>query len=321
MNKQDYLQKYETSCYNKAAEEFITKTKEYISAHNEEITLRMTGELEEFIQQIAKMQKVQSIPAGQIAISVLRTSIWEGKPRIRFDCYDEGKEAGRNLAYKYMDAEFLTIEWENFRNSLEQMAKVGGYERYIKTAQIEQYMSRTIKRLIMLFVMNFKYYFADADCLKHFDEMEKAEGFLISAGEYMDWQKILFASVPEIDIIANPNNYPLIFQKIKEKIYRHKEFKDMDLTQARFIECEFSKCSFENVILNDVCFESCLFRNVKMKSGSMYGATFIDCVFQNADMEGMQKEWKADETHPVRLKDIYREVRYIGCIADGKRIG
>lgn len=321
MKKQDYLQEYETTCYSKAAEEFITKSMEYISANNEEIALRLTGELEEFIHKIAKMQMVQKIPAGQIAISVLRTGIWEGKPRLRFDCYDEGKEAGRNLAYQYMDADFLTVEWENFRNNLEQMAKEGGYERYVKTAQLEQYMSRTIERLIVLFVMNFKYYLADADYLKHFDEMLKAEVFLLTAGEYMDWQKILYASVPEIDIIANPNEQPLIFQKINDKIYRHRQFEDMDLTQARFRECEFSKCSFENVILNDTRFENCLFRDVEMLSGSMYGATFTDCVFQNVDMDGMQKEWKPDVTQPVRLKEIYREVRYIGCIMDGHRIG
>lgn len=319
MKRQEYLAQYEKDCYEPATQEFIRKTSEYLIANNEQITTQIVKELEGFMEKIARMQKMQPIPAGQIAISLLRTSIWEGKPKLRMDCYDQGKEAGTNIAYQYVEAGFLTTEWENYRKELERTAAEGGYERYIREAQIEQYMSQAIERLAMLFVMNFKYYLSDADYLAHFQEMLVAEGFLITAGEYMDWQKILFAQVPEIDIIANPKEQPLIFQKIREKKYRNKQLKDMDLTLARFVNCEFSKCTFENVILHDVRFVNCLFRDVIMISGSMYGAAFINCVFQNVNMEGMKTEWK-DITQPVRLKDMHRQVRYIECVMDGHRM-
>lgn len=320
MKRQEYLVQYEKECYEPATNEFLKKSMEYLIANNEEITLRLAKELDEFMEKIGKMQKFQPIAAGQITISVLRTSIWEGEPKLRFDCYDEGREAGTNIAYQYMDAAFLTTEWDAYRKELERLAKEGGYERYVREAQIECYMSQTISRLVMLFVMNFKYYLCDADYMEHYKDMLIPEVFMITAGEYMDWQKMLFAQVPEIDIIANPKDEPLVFQKISEKKYRNQKLKDMDLTQARFVNCEFSKCTFEQMILNDVRFENCLFRDVKMSSGSMYGATFTDCIFQNADMEGMQKEWKPDEAEPVRLKDIFREVRFIECIMDGKKM-
>lgn len=320
MKRQEYLVQYEKECYEPAASEFLKTSMEHLIANNEEITNQLAKELDGFMEKIAKMQKFQPIPAGQITISVLRTSIWEGEAKIRFDCYDEGKEAGKNIAYQYMDAEFLTVRWGAFRKELERLAKEGGYERYVREAQIECYMSQTINRLVMLFVTNFKYYLCDADYLEHYNDMLKTEAFLITAGEYLDWQKILFAQVPEIDIIANPKEQSLVFQKINEKKYRKKELKDMDLTQARFVDCEFSKCTFEQVVLNDVRFENCLFRDVKMISGTMYGAAFTNCIFQNTDMDGMQKEWKPKLGEPVRLKEIYREVRFTACIKDGKKM-
>lgn len=319
LKRQEYLKEYVKNCYEPVTRDLVRKTTEYFIAHNEQITAQLVKELEGFMEKVGRMQKVQPIPAGQIAISVLRTSIWEGNTKLRIDCYDQGKEAGRNIAYQYMDGSFLTTEWQNYRDELERGVTEGGYERYIREAQIEQYMSSAIERLIVLFVMNFKYYLSDADYLANFQEMLLAEGFLITAGEYMDWQKILFAQVPEIDIIANPKEQPLIFQKIREKKYRDKKLKDMDLTQARFVNCEFSKCTFEDMILNDVRFVNCLFRDVTMISGTMYGATFIDCVFQNVDMDGMKKEQKNTEG-PMRLKDMYRKVRFMECIMDGKRM-
>ena len=320
MEREEYLRKYEKECYEPATQKFLRKTMEYILANHDEIIAQFTKELETFMEKIGKMQRFQNILAGQIAISILRTSIWEGKTKIRFDCYDKGKEAGVNIAYQYMEADFLTTEWENYRQELLHLVKEGNYERYVREAQITCYMSQAIQRLIMLFVMDFKYYLCDADYLKHYEEMLTEDVFIITAGEYLDWQKLLYVKVPEIDIIANPKNEPLVFQKMKEKKYRNQELTDMDLTQARFTNCEFSKCIFEQVVLNDVRFENCLFRDVNMQSGSMYGVTFINCTFQNTDMSGMEKEYHINEGEMVRLKEIYREVLFIECIMDGKKV-
>ncbi len=320
MNRQEYLTEFEKQYYEPVTTEFVHKTAEYLMNNNLNIIERITTELESFMEKVAKMQKVQPIAAGLIAISVMRTGIWSNKPMLRFDCYDEGKEAGRNIAYQYVNADFIVTEWESYRKALEKAVKQGGYERYIREAQIECYMSRAIERLIMLLFIQFKYYLADADYLKHFNELLIEEGFLITIGEYMDWQKILFAKVPEIDIIANPKEQPLMFQKIEEKKYRGQRLENMDLTQARFKNCEFSKCVFDNIVFNDVRFVNCLFRNVEMLSGTMYGATFIDCIFENVNMDGMETKYIPDMTQPVRLDNIYREVSYIECIMDGKRM-
>lgn len=320
MRQQEYLMNYEKECYEPATQKFLRKTMEYILANHEEITARFTKELEAFMEKIGKMQRFQKIAAGQIAISVMRTSIWEGKTRLRFDCYDKGKEAGVNIAYQYMDADFLTAEWENYRQELIRLAKERNCERYVREAQITCYMSQAIQRLIMMFVTDLKYYLCDADHLKHYEDMMTEEIFIITAGEYLDWQKMLYAKVPEIDIIANPKDEPLVFQKIREKKYRNHQLTNMDLTQARFTNCEFSKCTLEQVLLNDVRFENCLFRDVTMKSGSMYGATFINCTFQNTDISGMEKDYPIKEYEPIKLKEIYREVLFIECTMDGKKV-
>lgn len=185
MNRQERLTEFEKQYYEPVTTEFIQKTGEYLMNNNQDITKRMSIELESFMENIGKMQKVQPIAAGLITISVMRTGIWSNEPLLRLDCYDAGKEAGRNIAYQYVAADFLTTEWDNYRKNLEQAVKQGGYERYIRAAQIELYMSKAIERLIMLFIMQFKYYLADADYLKHFEDLQIEEVFLITIGAFL----------------------------------------------------------------------------------------------------------------------------------------
>lgn len=320
IEQKESLQEYEAQVYMPATSEFINNVMTYCSKNQHQIEEEIENHLDSFIEKIGRMQRIQPIPAGQITISLLRTSIWNEKPRIRFDCFDVGKEAGKNIAYQYINIEWLNIKWKAFEDKLTKMTHDKGYDRIVRKAQIQQYMSKALDRLLKLFGIAFKYTLSDVDLLPHYNELIRDEVFLLTAGEYMDWQRILFAEVPEIDIIANPNNKPLLFQKISEKKYRDKVLKDIDLTQSRFINCEFSKCVFEQVNLIDARFINCLFRDVNMNFGKMYGASFINCVFINIQFNDMKQCFVPFENDKQGETDIYRNTCFINCVRDDKRM-
>lgn len=320
MKKEQALQEYETNIYEPVTTKFIQNTfEDYIDKRiRRQEELRKA--LEEFMQNIGRMQKVQPIPAGQIAISFLRTSIWEEKPRLRLDCYDAGKEAGRNLACQYIDIDWLLPHWGAYRDELVTGVKGKEYDRYIRTAQINQYMSRALDRLFGMLAMSLKYDLLDADQFDGYEDLVKDEVFILTAGEYLDWQKVLFADVPEVDIVANPQDVPVLYQKCSKKIYRKKTFEKMNLAKSRFIECEFSKCTFDQVNLTDTRFVDCLFRDVTMQGGELYGAAFIHCVFTNIDFGDMKMKWVPFQDGKEEEEEIYRNTMFVDCIRDNHKM-
>ena len=317
-NKTACLQEFEENEYQEITRQFMAKTVAYVRENAMAVIESIKTQLDSFMANIAKQQKIQMIPVGQITLSLIRVSAWEEKKLIRMDAYDEEQLMGRNVAYQYIEADWLFTEWQAYYDSLKDAVKKNGKSLYIREASIRNLMGRSLKKLVYILASTLKYTFNDADYLEHFQECARAEGFIISVGEYMDWQKVLYAEPPEVDIFFNQDKHPLVFQKLENKRYRDKEFCELDLRHARFTHCDFIRCSFEDTDLSDVRFVDCRFKNVDMKSGKLYGASFIACIFENTDMEGIQKKRVPFAGQEEQETDVYREVVYRECLIDGE---
>lgn len=217
MNRKDYIKEFENNEYKEISRLFISRTTDYIKENLKSICDGITQELDCFLENISLVQKKQPIPVGQITISLIRVSAWEKQKLIRFDAYDHEQLLGRNIAFEYIDAQWLFNAWDQYYEKLINKVKQTNNVRYMKDAAIRQMMNRSLKELAIILAMTLKYTLNDSDYLEHFEECIRSEGFIISAGEYMDWQKMLYAELPEVDIFFNQKKNPLIFQKIKNK--------------------------------------------------------------------------------------------------------
>lgn len=320
MDKKEYIEEFERTEYEEATRAFIKRTADYICENMQVIAKEITGELDDFFKNIGLVQKKQMIPIGQITISLIRVSAWEDKKCIRMDAYDDELLIGRNVAFQYMDGSWLFTAWDSYYEDLVNKVRASGKERYIKEARIRQMMNKSLYKLAGILAYTLKYILDDADYLEHYQDIKRTEGFIISAGEYMDCQKVLFAHLPEVDIFFNPDKKPLIFQKIEYKRYYDKAFVDFELKNARFAHCDFIRCSFENVDLSDVRFVDCNFKTVEMKSGKLYGASFTDCIMENVNFQGMSVKWVPFENGESSEVELYREVQYRNCLINNELV-
>ena len=76
----------------------------------------------------------------------------------------------------------------------------------------------------------------------------------------MDWQDIVYAALPEIDIFNHNMNVLLKQRDFFSKEYEKKMFINLDMSNSRFYNCIFKECTFDNCILNDCIFETCSFK-------------------------------------------------------------
>lgn len=109
-------------------------------------------------------------------------------------------------------------------------------------------------------------------------QMEKAPHFFIQIGEYMDWQKTIYAIRPAIDIFNCDRTADLRFRNFPAVLYKEKRFQKLDLSHS-----VFKDSSIEDCIMNDCMFDGCTFENVKVETTSMTGCIFSDCVFRRTE--------------------------------------
>lgn len=109
-------------------------------------------------------------------------------------------------------------------------------------------------------------------------QIEKAPHFFIQIGEYMDWQKTIYAIRPAIDIFNCDRTADLRFRNFPAVLYKEKHFQKLDLSHS-----VFKDSSIEDCIMNDCMFDGCTFENVKVETTSMTGCIFSDCVFRRTE--------------------------------------
>lgn len=317
MIENKYIKEFKECGFKQAVQEFWENTGNHITADFARITEQIRQTFAEIFMETAKAQELGMGEAGQITVSLIRVSAWEENKRARIDVYDQDQIVGKLIYTQDMDISWIFSEWDSFRQKLLCLAEKANVQRYVKASVIQWMMEEKLKDLAGYLCSILKYVLLDADQFPNFNLMKRRQEFYISAGEYQDWQKVLFASLPEADILNAPEDYPLLHQKIEQKIYKGKQFLHLNLEKVRFLECQFVRCTFEDVNLNDVRFIRCTFLDVEMKSGTMYGAAFENCKITNLDVSGIKKKWVPFETGETEY-EVYRETVLIDCDITGE---
>lgn len=314
-----YITEFKEREFKQATDEFWKATKKSVLANMESIVGEIKNTFSELFSTIAKIQKNNDI--GKITVSLIRISAWEKRQRAIIEVYDKDEIIGKLLYQTQIDISYIFTEWENYRINLITLAEKKGVRRYVKDAVIRFFMEEKLTDMASYLYAIFKYILIDAEELENYKLMNTIPGFMITIGEYMDWQNVLYVEVPEVDLNNINNESSVMFARFNGESYKELYIKDINMKHAKFTNCKFNKCTFENINLNDSLFTNCQFKDVVMKSGTMYGAIMKNCIRINSDFSGMATKWKpfqdSDKEYDIYQdaigidtdKDISREVR------------
>lgn len=307
-----YIQEFRENCYNTVTNNFFEKTNTSIVSNMKQIEDKFILMFEELFEEVCQFQENIPIEVGCIQVSLMYTSIYENNPKIRIEVYSSQGIFEESIYNTEIQADWLFVYWKEYETNLNEGIKKHHLERYIRKAAVKKLMAESIGMLIYLYVINIKYLFAYVNEWKSFESILKSEGFYISAGGYLDWQKVLYASVSEVDIFFNTASVPLYFQVQNDKVFKNKQFNHLNLQNSRFNRDTFDNCSFEQVDLSDCDFNQCTFQNVRFNHCKLYGMLLIDCELKGVTIE--QSEWSYVLKPDEKLRDVYRN----GQIIDSK---
>lgn len=284
-----YIQMFQEKFYPAAFQKMAEKTIRKFLDKEKQITEAWKRELGRYMEDIAGLQEEGSAePVAELDISFLYTSLDEGQPRFRIDSYKEGGRLfHESMKTAYLKADWMTLELDGMAEQLKEYAEKESLRRYIRPAEYEVLKLRAARSLLYHFTDRFKYAIWDVLNQKSLAKMQKAEVFVIQMGEYMDWQKTIYAILPEIDIFNCDKSAKLRFRHFPAIYYKEKTFQKLDLSQSRFEDCSFEDTAIEGGCMNDCIFDGCTFENVTITGTQMAGSLFRNCTMKHVKFENI----------------------------------
>ena len=306
------LPTYVAERYSPLEVEFLNATKNFLSDNLPRISEYVLGE---WRKALAAACEDQREPCAYMSVSLLNTAIAAGKVTLQIDFYGDQWVYGEPFSRSRMSADFLLTGWENFTaKALDEKFFV---RSEISAAEIKSLFWGTLDKVAFIFTCFAKYF---APALKNsveFAALIKAEKFYVTCGTYLDWQNRLCAVLPEIDLLNPDANEDTTFHEAHGKIYRQKNFSDLDLRGCRFEDCLFHNCAFTKLNLADAEFLRCRFAETNFTEIKFAGTKFSACKFKDCAIKNSTDDPKAVDAEeyfaPLRLN----QCKFVNTVVEG----
>lgn len=283
--------------------EFLDATKKFLIENFPRISEHV---LDEWRKAIAAACEIQREPCAYMSVSLLNTSVATGKPVLQIDFYDVRWVYGEPFSRSRMSADFLLTGWKNFTDAaLDEKFFV---RSSISAVEIQSLFWGTLEKLTFIFTCFAKYFAPALKNFPEFDALIKTEKFFVTCGTYLDWQNRLCAVLPEIDFLNPDENEDTTFREAHEKIYRYKNFANMNLRSCRFTNCLFYHCEFANLNLADTEFFGCRFIFSSFAEIKFAGTKFSACTIKNCAIKN-----STDDPKAVDADEYFAPLKIIDC--------
>lgn len=306
----DFLNTFQDKHYTPRLKQLFIDTSANISENYPSIQSSFIEAIDNACRDVIELQKDELLPEiSYLCISFLFTSIKSGMPQFQIDFYPEGwLPTGKSLYSTRFDASWLTTYIEEFRQNLINDSKKDGTINLIPPEQVNVFVLRAA-RDILLYSANIVKYFPDLNRAKNLFAMSKSEEFWVSFGELGDWQRIIYAVFPHIDIFNCEKDTILRFRSFPAITYRQKIFSSLDLSHSVFRDCTFIDCNFDKCVWNDCTFDNCTFERVVVTDSNFWGTSFFRCALEDTNFAQDTFHHVLDES----VKEMFRAASFIRC--------
>lgn len=285
MQREDYIAQFQAECYLPAATAAMKRFMISYTDHAEQIHKTVIGQFDAFFRCIARLQERKLMDAvHSVAISFPYSSLLCGDPCMMFEVYPDFPFFAPKLVQEIFSATWIFLDWNEFYEDLFARTQKLGLSTVVRPPYIKSSMW-DVARYMLHFASTFvKAKMVDVEQLSSFKAMRKAAVFRVTFGEYMDWQRLIYAQLPPIDIFNCDEHEALTFRLFSSAVYESKSFDNLQLDDAQFESCIFRNCFFKNSKLRDAKFEGCDFENCRFEQVRLDGARFSGSKLLNVEM-------------------------------------
>lgn len=287
------LEQYSEERYRALEVSFLEELGIRMGREFREIRSRCVEDWKRILSGACAVQEQENIPCAYMSISLLNTSLLEGKPLFQVDFYNGDWVYGEPWERGRMSAEFLFRDWEAFQRSA--LNDAFYVRSVLQRTAIKSLFWGTVEKTAYLFACFAKYFMEDLAALREFRALKKEDSMYVTCGTYLDWQERLYAILPEIDLTDVPENEETAFRSFDGKVYHEKIFRELDLRHARFKDCIFRRCVFQKINLSDAVFRNCKFYDTDFIEARFPGSTWENCTLTECRFQGSGTQIEGEE--------------------------
>lgn len=285
MRREDYIAQFQAQCYLPAAGAAMNRFMASYAGHAEQIHKTVIGQFDLFFRSIVRMQERRLLDAvHSVALSFPYSSLLCGNPCMIFEVYPDLPFLTSRLMQETFSAPWVFPDWDAFYEDLLHRTQKLGLGTAIRPPYIKSSIWDTARYVLHVVSTLLKAQMVDVEALSSFRGMKKADTFRLTFGEYMDWQRLIYAQLPPIDLFNRDEQEPLSFRVFRSAVYGDKAFEHLELDDARFTFCVFRNCIFRDSKLRDARFDGCDFENCRFERVRLDGARFSGSKLRHIEM-------------------------------------
>lgn len=315
MDKDGYINIFQEKCYIPVAQEFLSRSLDKIAEEAESIHKKLNGQFDIFFQSLCILQERKEIgDIKTICISFPLSSLSTGDPYLLFQVYPYVPFLDNSLADMDFACEWLFQDWKQLTSDLMEAAGGLGLSSVIRPSYVKSRTWGAAQVGIRLISMAVKYHMYGMEEMKSYQRLKKAEDFSVTFGEYMGWQRPIFALKEPVDIFQCEDNTDLRFRRFSRAWYENKNFDGLNLEDCIFKGCTFRSCHMGGTDVRDARFLGCTFESCTFEEAKIRGTRFDGCRLEEVFLTGIAA---GNSSH----EDImYGEGEFIGCYIRNMKI-
>lgn len=306
MEGSNYREVFGKNCYETSVCNMIHRTDEALCNQDSIAKATFLDPLRAFIGRLLKYQ--ESNPDEQakyVCISFLRSAMYLGKLVLLVEAYMAAPFLEPPLLSCEMDAAWLFPCWEDYQKDIKEKIRQQALGRYIREPELKSYDSKAISVMLRYFALYLRYLVREMESYAEWAGLEQRKEFMLSYGEYMDWQFPLCVIRGEIDPFLCDGKEEMTFRRFRNMHYKDKEFPDFIMDDCLFQGCAFVNTTFKGTKLRgvrfiDCIFEGCCFQEAELAGSSILSSRMKNTVFHGCSLlAGLYKQKKALLSYPA----------------------
>lgn len=312
MDKAGYRKKFQEECYVPIVQRFLNQTLDDITQNADKIHKEVKGQLDSFLRSLCVLQERKELGTiGTVCISFPYTSLSSKTPYLLFQAYSGIPFVEDSLTEQEFQTSWLFSDWERLAPELLEHAQKLGMSLGIHSPYVKSRTWGAARVLLRLAACVVKYHLYNLNELHSLQILEKDENFTLTFGEYMDWQRPIFALRSTVDIFQCDEKTDLQFRNFKDAWYEDKSFSGLNLKDCVFESCTFRFCKWEETDLKDARFLGCTFQDCYFEGTELNGARFDGCKLERISMSGIKTTGFANGDPYENI--MYGMAEFIGC--------
>ncbi|MFI3172756.1 MAG: pentapeptide repeat-containing protein [Eubacteriales bacterium] len=314
--REETLNTFKEKYYNELRNEILIKSLKLFENNLEQTQIQIYAHMEQFLSKL----NAYELTNITINISIPYIDICNDSPSYMLSIYEGVPFVGNEIVSERYTLPWEVYSWKEQVEILMDNVKQNNMQVYLHKPSMEALHRKSIKYYLKIISAYLKEFFRNIEDISLYTQIESYDDFLITFGEYYDWQNVIYRKRISKNIVGLESSLDFSYMKYCNENYENHILKGLNFNDTNFSYCIFKGCELNNISLSNTIFNNCVFNDCSFDYIKFYGTNFMNCEFQNVKIMKGQSNYFNLQNNTCEFYGLFRikdsklkYVKFIEC--------